>query len=143
VKVINVFSPPKAVAGAVTTGARSPIVMFVVAEPESAFTAVNVTAKTPVWVVDGVQLNVPDVFVAFDVNVAPEGKGAAVSEVIRSPSGSTALTVKLMGVPEIPATDDGAVTIGGRKQLGLMEMLVTAEPESKFEPVNVTLYAPD
>ncbi len=40
------FSGTVAVAGAVTTGARSTLVtvMFVVAEPESAFAAVNVTA---------------------------------------------------------------------------------------------------
>jgi len=44
-KVISVFSAPEAVGGAVTTGARSTLVtvMFVVAEPESAFVAVNVT----------------------------------------------------------------------------------------------------
>src|SRR5688572_9115970 len=44
VKVISVFSAPPAVAGAVTTGARSVsvTVMFVVAEPESAFDAVKV-----------------------------------------------------------------------------------------------------
>ena len=45
VKVISVFSAPEAVAGAVTTGARStaPTVMTVVAEPERAFDAVKVT----------------------------------------------------------------------------------------------------
>ena len=45
VKVISVFSAPPAVAGAVTTGARSPFptVMTVVAEPVRAFVAVNVT----------------------------------------------------------------------------------------------------
>jgi len=45
VKVISVFSAPPAVAGAVTTGARSLFVtvIVVVAEPERAFVAVNVT----------------------------------------------------------------------------------------------------
>jgi len=45
VKVISVFSAPEAVAGAVTTGARSTLltVTVVAAEPERAFDAVNVT----------------------------------------------------------------------------------------------------
>ena len=45
VKVISVPSAPEAVAGAVTTGARSTLftVMLVEAEPERAFDAVNVT----------------------------------------------------------------------------------------------------
>ena len=44
VKVISVFSFPEAVAGAVTTGARSPFVTvtFVVAEPVRAFVAVKI-----------------------------------------------------------------------------------------------------
>jgi hypothetical protein len=45
VKVISVFSAPEAVAGAVTTGARSTLVTVIVvdAEPLRAFEAVNVT----------------------------------------------------------------------------------------------------
>ena len=45
VNVISEFSAPEAVAGAVTTGARSTLVtvIAVVAEPLSAFDAVNVT----------------------------------------------------------------------------------------------------
>jgi glucosamine 6-phosphate synthetase-like amidotransferase/phosphosugar isomerase protein len=45
VKVISVFSAPEAVAGAVTTGARSTLVTVTVvdAEPLRAFEAVNVT----------------------------------------------------------------------------------------------------
>jgi len=68
-----------AVAGAVTTGARSTLVtvIAVVAEPERAFVAVNVTLYVPAWVKLGVQLNVPEVRVAFTVNVAPAGSGAA------------------------------------------------------------------
>ena len=48
--VIDVFSAPVTVAGATTTGARSPLVtvMTVVAEPDRAFVAVKVTEKLPV-----------------------------------------------------------------------------------------------
>jgi hypothetical protein len=48
--VISVFSFPEAVAGAVTTGGRSPLVTVsvVAAVPESAFVAVNVSVYVPV-----------------------------------------------------------------------------------------------
>jgi hypothetical protein len=86
-----------AVAGAVTTGARSTLftVTVVAAEPDRAFVAVTVTVYVPACVKLGVQLNVPDVFPAFAVNVLPVVAGllAAVRDVIASPSGSDAVTV--------------------------------------------------
>ena len=86
-----------AVAGAVTTGARSTLftVTVVAAEPERAFCAVTVTVYVPDCVKLGVQLNVPDVLVPFAVNVLPVVAGLldAVSDVMASPSGSDADTV--------------------------------------------------
>jgi hypothetical protein len=95
------------VAGAVTTGGRSPgssTVITVRAVPESAFDAVNVTEYVPAWVRLGVQLNVPDVQVAFGVNVLPvvAGELAAVSKSIASPSGSVAVTVNVRLFPSCP-----------------------------------------
>jgi hypothetical protein len=86
-----------AVAGAVTTGARSTLftVTTVAADPDRAFVAVTVTVYVPDCVKLGVQLNVPDVFPAPAVNVLPVVAGllAAVRDVIASPSGSDAVTV--------------------------------------------------
>src|SRR5712671_4634219 len=96
VKVISVFSAPVTVAGAVTTGARSPF------ETVIAVVAVNVTLNVPVCALVGVQLNVPDVLPAPTVNVAPVGSGAAVSDVMASPSGSEAETVNVMRTLEAP-----------------------------------------
>jgi len=140
VKVISVFSAPEAVAGAVTTGARSPFetVIAVVAEPVRAFVAVNVTLNVPVCVLDGVQLNVPDVNEAFAVNVAPVGSGAAVRDAMASPSGSAAVTVNVMRTLEEPLTVAGAVTTGARSVL-VTVIAVAAVPESAFDAVNVTL----
>src|SRR5688572_18516626 len=94
----SVFSAPEAVAGATTTGARStsPTVIVVVAEPERAFEAVNVTLYVPDCAAVGVHEKVPEVFAAFFVNVAPAGRGAATRFVIASPSGSDADTVKVI-----------------------------------------------
>ena len=101
--VISVPSLPEAVAGAVTTGARSTLftVIAVVAEPLSAFDAVNVTlcSCSPER---RVHENVPDVLAAFFVNVAPAGSGAATRFVIASPSGSAADTVKVISVFSFP-----------------------------------------
>jgi hypothetical protein len=87
----------EAVAGAVTTGARSTLttVTVVAAEPERAFDAVTVTVYVPDCVNVGVQLNVPLVLPAPAVNVLPvvAGVEAAVKDVIASPSGSDAVTV--------------------------------------------------
>ena len=87
---------------------------------------------------DGVHENVPDVFVAFAVNVAPAGKPVAVRLVIVSPSGSEAVTVKVISGFSAPVTVAGAVTTGARSTL-VTVMLVVAEPESVFVAVNVTL----
>ncbi len=143
VKVISVFSAPEAVAGAVTTGARSPFetVIAVVAEPVRAFVAVNVTLNVPVCVLDGVQLNVPDVNEAFAVNVAPVGSGAAVRDAMASPSGSAAVTVNVMRTLEEPLTVAGAVTTGARSVL-VTVIAVAAVPVRAFVAVNVTLNVP-
>ena len=97
VKVISVPSFPDAVAGAVTTGARSNCVTWTVvaAEPERAFAAVTVTVYVPACVKLGVHEKVPEVWAAFDVNELPvvAGEEAAVNEAIASPSGSAADTV--------------------------------------------------
>jgi hypothetical protein len=79
--VISVFSFPEAVAGAVTTGARSPLVTesVVAAEPESAFAAVNVSVYVPTWALVGVHEKVPDVLPAPAVNVAPAVAGVLTS----------------------------------------------------------------
>ena len=91
------FSFPEAVAGAVTTGARSPFVTVsvVAAEPERAFVAVKVSVNVPTWALLGVQAKVPLVLPAPAVNVLPvvAGEEDAVSDVIASPSGSAADTV--------------------------------------------------
>src|SRR5258706_5826973 len=140
VKVISVFSAPEAVAGAVTTGARSPFetLTAVVADRERAFVAVTVTLNVPVCVLVGVQLNVPDVWAAFDVNVAPVGSGAPVRVVIASPSGSAAVTVKVISVFEAPDAVAGAVTTGARSVF-VTVIAVVAEPDRAFVAVNVTL----
>jgi hypothetical protein len=95
--VISVFSAPEAVAGAVTTGARSTLltVTVVAAEPERAFVAVTVTVYVPACVKLGVHEKVPEVLEALAVNVLPVVAGLleAVSDVIASPSGSAAVTV--------------------------------------------------
>ena len=86
VTVRSEFSLTEAVAGAVTTGARSTLftVIAVDAEPERAFVAVNVAAKLPDCVNVGVQDNVPLVLPAPAANVAPAVTAvpAAVSVVI-------------------------------------------------------------
>src|SRR5512138_2252315 len=140
VKVISVFSAPEAVAGATTTGARSPFVtvMTVVALPVRAFDAVNVTLNVPVCALVGVQLNVPEVCAAFAVNVAPEGSGAPVSVAIASPSGSAAVTVKVRSEFEAPEAVAGAVTTGARSVL-LIVIAVVAEPLSALVATKVAL----
>jgi hypothetical protein len=95
--VISVFSAPEAVAGAVTTGARSTLftVTVVAAEPERAFVAVTVTVYVPACVKLGVHENVPLVLPAPAANTLPVAGGLpeAVRDVIASPSGSVAVTV--------------------------------------------------
>jgi hypothetical protein len=140
VKDPGTFSPKVAVAGAVTTGARSaPLVtvIAVVAEPERPLTAVNVTESEPAAA--GVQVKVPEVFDALTVNVPPAviADPDAVSEVIVPPSGSAAVTVNVRSCPIVPVTADGAVTTGGRS-MWITVMLVVAVPDRAFDAVNVT-----
>jgi len=103
----------------VTVGGRSPVVTVsvVAADPDSAFEAVNVSVNVPV--IEGVQLKVPDVFPAPAVNVLPVVAGllASVNEVIAFPSGSTAVTVTVTGLPVVPEARPGAVTVGARSTL--------------------------
>jgi hypothetical protein len=130
------------VAGAVTTGARSPTdtVSVVVAEPESVFDAVNVSVYVPAWALLGVQLKVPLVLPAPAVNVLPVVAGllACVSEVIAWPSGSVAVTVTVPATPPLNEAVDGAVTTGARSTLFTV-IVVDAEPDRAFVAVNVTV----
>jgi len=135
IPVAPVYGPPAFAVGGRFT---SVTVIAVLAEPERAFAAVNVTLYVPDWEKVGVQLNVPDVWAAFDVNVAPDGSGEAVRLVMASPSGSDADTVKVISVFSAPETVAGAVTTGLRSIL-LTMMLVVAEPERAFVAVKVTL----
>jgi hypothetical protein len=82
--VSGAFSATDAVAGAATAGARSTFVTVtcVFEAPESALLAVNVTEYAPDWLYVGVQLSVPDLWSALEVNMAPEGMFVAVSDVI-------------------------------------------------------------
>src|SRR5512143_1554463 len=88
--------------------------MCVVALPERAFAAVKTTLKSPVCPDVGVQVNVPDVFDAFAVNVAPEGSDAAVSEVMVC--ASLAVTVNVSIEPAVTVSVAGAVTIGASSE---------------------------
>jgi hypothetical protein len=91
---------------------------------------------------EGVQLNVPDVFVASGVNTAlfPTGSVdvSAVKAVIASPSGSEAATVNVICVPSFPVAVPGAVTTGARSTF-VTVIAVDAVPESEFDAVNVTV----
>jgi hypothetical protein len=140
VNVISVFSVPEAVAGAVTTGARStsPTVITVAAVPLKALLAVNVTVYVPSCVNDGVHSNVPDVFAASGVNVAPVGSGAPARLVIVSPSGSEADTVKVISEFSAPEAVAGAVTTGARSTSPTV-IAVAAVPLRALLAVNVTV----
>src|SRR5688572_12334354 len=118
VNVSRTFVGPLTDDGAVTTGARSVlvIVIVVVAEPERAFDALNVTLYVPACVKDGVHDNVPDVLAAFLVNDASNGSPSATRLVSASPSGSAAVTVKVISVFSAPEAVAGAVTTGARSQ---------------------------
>ena len=83
---------PLWVAGAITTGARNPLItlIVVVADPAEELVAVNVTLWSPPWTKLGVHENAATVLEALGVNAAPEGSGAAVRDWIVSASGSPA-----------------------------------------------------
>jgi hypothetical protein len=138
------FSFTEAVAGAVTVGARSTLltVMAVDAEPESTFDAVNVTAKLPDCVKVGVQENVPLVFPAPAVNVAPAVTAVpvAVSEVSAGPSGSVAETVNVRSEFSFTEAVAGAVTAGDASvAASFTVMKVIALFVSVLVAVNVTV----
>jgi hypothetical protein len=123
------------------TGARSTSVTVIAVEaiamPPFPSLARNVTLYVPAWVKLGVQLNVPEVPPAFAVNVAPVGSPRAVSVMV-SPSGSEAVTMKVMRLPSAPDAVAGAVTVGFWLALPTV-MTVVAEPERAFDAVKVTL----
>src|SRR5262245_43902409 len=129
-----------AVAGAVTTGARSVLVtvMVVVSEPESALLAVKMTLYVPVWEKFGVQLKVPLVLLGPEVNVAPGGRPDATRERIGSLSGSATVIFTVSGWFSATVVVAGAVTTGARSVL-VTVMAVVPEPESALLAVNVTL----
>jgi hypothetical protein len=85
----------------------------------------------------GVQENVPEVFEAFAVNVAPAGRPDAVRLVMAFPSGSDADTVKVISVFSAPEAVAGATTTGARSTAPTV-MTVVAEPERAFVAVKVT-----
>ena len=82
-------------------------------------------------------MNVPEVFPPFGVKVAPDGSGAAVSELIESPSGSLAVTEKVRSAPSGPDAVVGAVANGARSTF-VIEIVVVSLPESALEAVNTT-----
>src|SRR5437667_12901702 len=77
-------------------------VITVEPEPDSALLAVKVMVYVPWLPAGGVQLRVPAVLPAPGANVAPEGKPAAASEEIASPSGSAAVTLTVSRPPTTP-----------------------------------------
>ena len=83
-------------------------------------------------------MNVPEVFGPFGVNAAPDGSGAAASELIVSPSGSDAATVNVRSAPSDPDAVAGVVTAGARSTSAIV-IAVDACPDKAFEAVNVTL----
>jgi hypothetical protein len=91
----------------------------------------------------GVHENVPEVFVAFAVNVLPvvAGEEAAVKDVIALPSGSDAVTVNVRVLPSFTVCVAGAETVGARSPAVTMSVVV-AEPESVFVAVNVSVNVP-
>jgi len=80
------------------------------------------------------------VFEAFAVNVPPAvmAEPAADSDVMASPSGSEAVTVKVMSVPTWPEALGGAVTTGARSVF-VTVIVVVAEPDIAFVAVKVAL----
>jgi hypothetical protein len=91
-----------------------------------------------------VQSKVPEVFVAFAVNVLPVVAGLldAVIEAIASPSASVAVTVKLRFAPSATDRDAGpAKTTGARSTLATVSA-VAAEPDNALTAVNVSVYDP-
>ena len=122
----------------VTTGARSMFAMLssVVAEPLSAFEAVNVTDVTPACVKSGIQANEPIVFEPFGVNDAPAGRVEEVSDAIASASGSLADTSNATSAPSAPSITTGAVATGARSRLVTVISVVSVEAAAPACAVN-------
>jgi hypothetical protein len=76
------------------------------------------------------------------LNVAPAGRGAAVSEKIVSPSGSVTDTVNVRLLPSTTTCVGGAVTTGARSGSVRTEIAVKAVPLRELLAVNVTVYVP-
>jgi hypothetical protein len=91
----------------------------------------------------GVHEKLAKPFEAFTVKTLPVvgGDEAAVNELIASPSGSFAVTLKLMFVFSSPDAVAGAVTVGARSTLATATV-VLAVPDSEFEAVKSTEYVP-
>jgi len=77
-------------------------------------------------------LNVPEVWDALDVNVALGGSGAAVRDVIVSPSGSEVVTVKLSSTASFTTLLAGAVTTGGQFTAVTVIRVVSAPVPTEF-----------
>ena len=76
-------------------------------------------------------------FPPFGVNVAPDGRGAAVSELIASPSGSLAMTENVRRFPSDPDAVVGDTAVGARSTFDT-EIVVVSFPDSAFDAVNTT-----
>ena len=88
----------------------------------------------------GVQLNVPDVFPAPGVNVAPLGSPVAANVAIAGPSASDADTVNVNNAFSFTVCVDGATTTGAAPAPTVITVL--AVPDSALLAVNVTVNVP-
>ena len=112
--------------------------MVVLADPDSAFIAVNVTEWGPSSPDPGVHVSVPAVFPGPGAKLAPAGSPVAMSDVIDSPSGSLAVTVTVSRFPAGAETLAGALTTGARSTL-VTVITVDADPPNALLAVNVTV----
>src|SRR5206468_13025514 len=117
-------------------------VIRVLADPDSAFEAVNVTVYDPPSLKPGVQLKVPVVLSTPGVNTAwfPVGRPvrSALRAVMASPSGSEAVTFTVITPFSSPLISTGAITTGARSTF-VTVIRVFAVPDKAFEAVNVTV----
>src|SRR5262245_39035852 len=112
----------------------------VVADPESAFAAVNVMVNVPVSPAVGVQCSVPIVSPAPATNPAwfPAGRfERSAPSAIESPSASEAVTVIVSGIAATELVAAGAITDGARSTL-LTAITVVAAPARSLLAVKVT-----
>ena len=89
----------------------------------------------------------PLVFPAPAVNVLPvvAGELAAVRDVIASPSGSAAVTVKLRATPSFTDCVAGAVTVGARSTFTTVKVVAAVPVSAGATDVaeKVIVYVPD